>query len=151
MSVFELAGLRGLRRLSLVRVQKLTDMAIFALAEQAVSIERLHLSYCEHFSLEAIHELLKKVEKLHYLTLTGVPSMKSKCMQRFSDLPPNVCPSITFTCHHAPCPNPVEQDLVPGQGLVYRVFNGENILLLRRFLDKRRHHAEAQNKPFTEE
>ncbi|XP_006460346.1 hypothetical protein AGABI2DRAFT_184837 [Agaricus bisporus var. bisporus H97] len=84
MSAFELAGLAGLRRLSLVRVQKLTDLAVFALAEQATQLERLHLS---------------------------------KCMQRFSESPPT--------------------NLGPAQqSAYYRVFTGENILLLRRFLDK---------------
>lgn len=90
MSVFELAGLSSLRRLSLVRVQKLTDIAVFALAEQATSLERLHLSYCDRLSLEAIHVLLKKLENLHHLTATGIPSMKRKGTRRFSDLPPNV-------------------------------------------------------------
>ncbi|KAF7776662.1 hypothetical protein Agabi119p4_5055 [Agaricus bisporus var. burnettii] len=118
MSVFELAGLAGLRRLSLVRVQKLTDLALFALAEQATLLERLHLSYCDHFSLEAIR----------------VSSMKRKCMQRFSESPPT--------------------NLGPAQQSAYRVFTGENILLLRRFLDKeckRRHDAEAPNLPLIEE
>jgi F-box and leucine-rich repeat protein GRR1 len=90
MSVFELAGLESLRRLSLVRVHKLTDMAIYALAEHATSLERLHLSYCDRLSLDSIHVLMKKLEHLHHLTATGVPSLKRKGIQRFSDLPPNV-------------------------------------------------------------
>lgn len=155
MSAFELAGLAGLRRLSLVRVQKLTDLAVFALAEQATQLERLHLSYCDHFSLEAIRELLKKVQNLNYLTLTGVPSMKRKCMQRFSESPPTVCmPLRSSQPPKRLWPDSVIQNLGPAQQSAYRVFIGENILLLRRFLDKeckRRHDAEAPNLPFIEQ
>ena len=85
MSVFELAELRSLRRLSLVRVHKLTDMAIFALAEHAVGLERLHLSYCDHISLDAVHLLLQKLDGLRHLTATGIPSMRRKGVQRFSE------------------------------------------------------------------
>ena len=51
MAVFELASLANLQRLSLVRVQKLTDNAVFFLAEHATGLERLHLSYCDRLSL----------------------------------------------------------------------------------------------------
>ena len=89
MSVFELAELRSLQRLSLVRVHKLTDIAIFALAEHAVGLERLHLSYCDHLSLDAVHLLLQKLNGLCHLTATGIPSMRRKGVQRFSESP---CP-----------------------------------------------------------
>ncbi|GAV98987.1 scf e3 ubiquitin ligase complex f-box protein grra [Lentinula edodes] len=65
MSVFELSGLSSLRRLSLIRVHKLTDIAIFSLAEHAWALERL------------------------YISATGVPSLKRKGVHRFSDLPPS--------------------------------------------------------------
>lgn len=45
------------------------------------------------------------------------------------------------------------QCLDPGQQSAYRVFTGQNIIMLRRFLDKedkRRRDAEAQNIPFVE-
>ena len=90
MSVFELAELHSLRRLSLVRVHKLTDIAIFALAEHAVGLERLHLSYCDHLSLEAVHLLLRKLDGLRHLTATGIPSMRRKGVQRFSEPTPSV-------------------------------------------------------------
>jgi len=90
MSVFELAGLSSLRRLSLVRVHKLTDIAIFALAEHATLLERLHLSYCDRLSLDSVHLLLKKLAQLQHLTATGVPSFKRKGVHRFSDPPPTV-------------------------------------------------------------
>jgi F-box and leucine-rich repeat protein GRR1 len=92
MSVFELAGLDSLRRLSLVRVQKLTDIAIFALAEHAIKLERLYLSYCDHVSLDAVHLILKKMTRLEHLACTGVPSMKRLGVHRFVDPLPPVSP-----------------------------------------------------------
>ena len=47
-----------MRRLSLVRVHRVTDIAIFALAEHALDLERLNLSYCDALSLDALHLLL---------------------------------------------------------------------------------------------
>ncbi|KAG6903482.1 hypothetical protein C0995_005505 [Termitomyces sp. Mi166 len=91
MSVFEFASLRGLRRLSLVRVQKLTDIAIFALAEHGICLERLHLSYCDRLSLDAIHKLLRSRRGLEYLTATGIPGCRRKGVERFSETPPSVC------------------------------------------------------------
>lgn len=94
MSAFEFAGLKGLRRLSLVRVHKVTDIGIFSLAEHATALERLHLSYCGSLSLEAIHVLLKKLEFLQHLSATGVPSFRRRGVHRFSDAPPVVCPLL---------------------------------------------------------
>lgn len=90
MSVFELAGLVSLRRLSLVRVHKLTDIGVFALAEHAIALERLHMDYCDKLSLDAIHLLLKSLEHLQHLTATGIPSLKRKGIKRFSEPPPSV-------------------------------------------------------------
>ena len=44
MSVFELSALPKLRRIGLVRVNQLTDEAIYALAERHATLERIHLS-----------------------------------------------------------------------------------------------------------
>ncbi|KDR83962.1 hypothetical protein GALMADRAFT_236501 [Galerina marginata CBS 339.88] len=131
MSVFELASLPSLRRLSLVRVHKLTDIGIFALAEHATGLERLHLSYCDHLSLDAVHLLMRKLDRLQHLTATGIPSFRRKGVNRFSE------------------PTPANCD--PDQQAAFYVFNGENVARLRRFLDKedkRRREAEAKNVPF---
>ncbi|PPQ77670.1 hypothetical protein CVT25_011105 [Psilocybe cyanescens] len=131
MSVFELAGLPSLRRLSLVRVHKLTDIGIFALAEQATGLERLHLSYCDHLSLDAVHLLLRKLDRLQHLTATGIPSLRRRGVHRFSEPTPTNCD--------------------PDQQAAFCIFNGENVARLRRFLDKedkRRREAEARNVPF---
>ena len=90
MSIFELAGLKSLQRLSLVRVQKLTDIGLFSLAEHARKLERLHLSYCDHLSLDAIHLLLGKLDRLQHLSATGIPAIKRQGIQRFSAPAPEV-------------------------------------------------------------
>ncbi|KAF5358951.1 hypothetical protein D9758_004745 [Tetrapyrgos nigripes] len=131
MSVFELSGLESLRRLSLVRVQKLTDIALFSLAEHATALERLYVSYCDHLSLDAIHLLVKKLGRLQHLAATGVPSLRRKGIQRFSDEPP--------------------PDYDADHRAVYRVFSGARIEGVRNFLDKeeqRRREAEIRNIPF---
>ncbi|KNZ74810.1 SCF E3 ubiquitin ligase complex F-box protein grrA [Termitomyces sp. J132] len=121
MSVFEFASLKGLRRLSLVRIQKLTDIAIFALAEDAICLERLHLSYCDRLSLDAIHELLRSRRGLQHLTATGIPACRRE--GTYDDV----------------------------QRAAFRVFSGDKMAALRRFLDKeeqRRRDAETRNIPF---
>lgn len=99
MSVFELAGLPNLRRLSLVRVHKLTDIGVFALAEQATGLERLHLSYCDHLSLDAIHLLLRKLDRLQHLTATGIPSLRRRGVHRFSEPTPAVSYNLPSLSH----------------------------------------------------
>lgn len=92
MSVFCLAELSSLRRLSVVRVHKLTDIAVYALAEHAVSLERLNLSYCDRLSLDAVHLMLQRLTRLQHLSATGLPSLKRKGIHRFSDPAPAVRP-----------------------------------------------------------
>ncbi|KAF7352648.1 hypothetical protein MVEN_01230500 [Mycena venus] len=131
MSVFCLAELRGIRRLSLVRVHKLTDIAVFALAEHAVDLERLNLSYCDRLTLEATHLLLKRLVRLQNLSATGIPSFKRKGVHRFSD------------------PAPADYDA--DQQAAYHVFSGDGVSGLRKFLNKeeeRWRQSEARNIPF---
>jgi len=90
MSVFELSGLPRLRRIGLVRVNQLTDEAIYALAERHATLERIHLSYCDQISVMAIHFLLLKLHKLTHLSLTGVPAFRQPELQRFCREAPKV-------------------------------------------------------------
>jgi hypothetical protein len=99
LAVFEVASLAHLRKLRLVRVPKLTDIAIFALAEHAKALESLNISYCDRLSLDAVHLLLKKVETLQHLETTGVPSFRRKGIKRFSDTAPNVSRSRGAKIH----------------------------------------------------
>ena len=90
MSVFELAGLQKLRRIGLVRVNNLTDQAIYSLAERHSTLERIHLSYCDQITVMAIHFLLQKLLKLTHLSLTGVPAFRRQELQQFCRDPPPV-------------------------------------------------------------
>jgi len=99
MSVFELSALPKLRRVGLVRVNQLTDEAIYALAERHATLERIHLSYCDQISVMAIHFLLLKLHKLTHLSLTGVPAFRQPELQRYCREAPKVCiPPLTMAC-----------------------------------------------------
>ncbi|KAF8622099.1 hypothetical protein AX15_007236 [Amanita polypyramis BW_CC] len=115
MSVFELASLSGLRRLSLSGLYNITDIAIYTIAEQLPELERFYLAHCNLISLEAIHILLKRLQKLQQVNLTGVPSCQRRDMEQFSE------------------PPPVHLD--SEERITFRVYNGQNVSLLRRFLD----------------
>lgn len=88
--MFELSGLPKLRRIGLVRVANLTDQAIFALADRHSTLERIHLSYCEHITVLAIHFLLQRLTKLTHLSLTGIPAFRRQELQQFCRSPPRV-------------------------------------------------------------
>ena len=95
MSVFELASLQKLRRVGLVRVNNLTDQALYALGERHATLERIHLSYCDQISVLAVHFLLQKLPKLTHLSLTGVSSFRRPELQQFCRSPPQVCTMLT--------------------------------------------------------
>ncbi|EKM80050.1 hypothetical protein AGABI1DRAFT_120086 [Agaricus bisporus var. burnettii JB137-S8] len=114
MSVFELSALPKLRRVGLVRVNNLTDEAIYALAERHATLERIHLSYCDQITVMAIHFLLQKLHKLTHLSLTGIPAFRNPELQAF--------------CREAP------QDFNTAQRLAFCVFSGKGISQLRNFL-----------------
>lgn len=92
LAVFELATLPKLHRIGLVRVNNITDEAIYALADRHATLERVHLSYCDQISVPAIHFLLQKLHKLTHLSLTGVSSFQQWDLQQFCREPPRVSP-----------------------------------------------------------
>ena len=98
MSVFELAGLRKLRRIGLTRLNNLTDEAIYALGDLHQTLERVHLSYCDRITLTAISYLVQKLQRLTHLSLTGVPAFLRPELQRFCRLPSAVRPVSTYVC-----------------------------------------------------
>ncbi|KAJ2931674.1 hypothetical protein H1R20_g5405, partial [Candolleomyces eurysporus] len=114
MSVFELSALPKLRRIGLVRVNNLTDEAIYALAERHATLERIHLSYCDQISVLAVHFLLLKLHKLTHLSLTGVPAFRQADLQRF--------------CREAP------KDYNSAQRQSFCVYSGKGIYHLRTYL-----------------
>ena len=92
------ANLPKLRRIGLVRVAGLTDRAIYALVDRYTSLERVHLSYCEHISVPAIFWLLQRLDRLTHLSLTGVPAFRRPELQAMCRPPPKVrCPP-TLPC-----------------------------------------------------
>jgi len=99
MSVFELSALPKLRRIGLVRVNNLTDEAIYSLAERHATLERIHLSYCDQISVMAIHFLLQKLHKLTHLSLTGVPAFRQTELQKFCRDPPPVSVFVALSDH----------------------------------------------------
>ncbi|CAL1701042.1 unnamed protein product [Somion occarium] len=114
MSVFELAGLQKLRRIGLVRVNNLTDQAIYSLAERHATLERIHLSYCDQITVMAIHFLLQKLPKLTHLSLTGIPAFRRPELQQF--------------CREAP------SEFNSGQRAAFCVYSGKGVSDLRDFL-----------------
>lgn len=89
LSVHELCGLHKLRRIGLVRVNNLTDEAVYSLAQRAPTLERIHLSYCDQITVMAIHFLLDKLHKLTHLSLTGIPAFRQPELQQFCRPPPS--------------------------------------------------------------
>ncbi|KAF5387725.1 hypothetical protein D9615_000551 [Tricholomella constricta] len=114
MSVFELSALPKLRRIGLVRVNNLTDEAIYSLGERHTSLERIHLSYCDQISVLAIHFLLQKLDKLTHLSLTGVPAFRQPELQQFCREPP--------------------KDFNSTQQSAFCVYSGKGVSQLRSFL-----------------
>ncbi|KAF7301834.1 SCF E3 ubiquitin ligase complex F-box protein GrrA [Mycena indigotica] len=128
-SVFELAALPKLRRVGLVRCLNLTDKAIFGLAEGLHgTLERLHLSYCDQISVEAIHALLQKADKLDHLSLTGVTSFSQR-------------PELRQFCRQPP------EDFTIAQRKAFYVYSGKGISELRRHLAKTFEHSNAERVP----
>ncbi|KAJ7180271.1 hypothetical protein C8R43DRAFT_871236 [Mycena crocata] len=125
MSVFELAALPKLRRVGLVRVNNLTDEAIFALADRHATLERIHLSYCDQISVMAVHFLLQKLHKLTHLSLTGVPAFRQQELQRFCREPPNEFSST--------------------QQMAFCVYSGKGVSQLRAFLTELFDHLTEMN------
>lgn len=54
----------------------MTDKAINLLAKRAGTLERVHLSYCDKISWEAIAALIVRLRRLTYLSLTDIPSVQ---------------------------------------------------------------------------
>ncbi|KAF9780029.1 RNI-like protein [Thelephora terrestris] len=114
MSVFELAALQKLRRIGLVRVNNLTDQAVYALTPRRATLERLHLSYCNQISVYAINFMLQKLPKLNHLSLTGIDAFRNPEFQQFCRQPPS--------------------DFNSTQRAAFCVFSGKGVAELRDYL-----------------
>lgn len=130
MSVHELCGLHKLRRIGLVRVNNLTDEAVYSLAERASTLERIHLSYCDQITVIAIHFLLDHLHKLTHLSLTGIPAFRQAELQQFCRPPPSV--SNIFL--NSGSTNPLPQDFNTSQRSAFCVYSGKGVSELRTYL-----------------
>ncbi|KAI4226398.1 MAG: hypothetical protein L6R36_003206 [Xanthoria steineri] len=130
-SVKQLATLPKLRRIGLVKCQAITDRSIMALAKintevsllksQAHSLlERVHLSYCVHLTLQGIHALLNRCPKLTHLSLTGIQGFFMR-------------EDLTAFCREAP------PEFTEHQRNMFCVFSGPKINQLRDYLNNEEH------------
>lgn len=76
------------------QVVNLTDEAIYALAEQTTTLERLHLSYCEKVSVKAITYLLNRLTGINHLSLTGITAFRTPELRQFCRPMPKVDTSL---------------------------------------------------------
>lgn len=76
---------------------KITDEAIRALAERHDSLERIHLSYCDKVSVDAVTYLLNNLMSLTHLSLTGVSAFKKSELQQFCRPVPSVSSAYQAT------------------------------------------------------
>ncbi|KAL9637429.1 MAG: hypothetical protein Q9204_001895 [Flavoplaca sp. TL-2023a] len=125
-SVKLLATLPKLRRIGLVKCQAITDRSIMALAKinneintpksQTSLLERVHLSYCVHLTLQGIHALLNRCPKLTHLSLTGIQGFFMR-------------EDLTAFCREAP------PEFTEHQRTMFCVFSGPKINQLRDYLN----------------
>lgn len=116
-SVHALSALPKLRRIGLVKITNLTDDAVDYLTARAFTLERVHLSYCERISVQAIHRLLQSLTKLTHLSLTDVNAFKRKDLRAF--------------CRPAP------SNFNETQRAQFCVYSGSGIENLRQYLAKK--------------
>ncbi|KAI9866756.1 MAG: SCF ubiquitin ligase complex subunit [Trichoglossum hirsutum] len=129
-SIQKLAELPKLRRIGLVKCQAITDRSIMALATAkqghsssvsggsmgTSSLERVHLSYCVHLTLQGIHVLLNHCPSLTHLSLTGVQAFLRD--------------DLTAFCREAPA------EFTEHQRDVFCVFSGPGVNRLRNYLNQ---------------
>ncbi|CAO3638473.1 unnamed protein product [Mucor fragilis] len=90
-TVAALAALPKLKRIGLVKCHRITNHAIMALTRNArtsVSLERIHLSYCEQLTVQAISVLVIHCRRLTHLSLSFIPAFQHEEFQRFCRPPP---------------------------------------------------------------
>ncbi|KAI0776135.1 RNI-like protein [Trametes elegans] len=114
--VLEISALPRLQQLAAGGLPKLTDNAALFLAEHALELELLHLADCTRLTLDGVRAILRRLQKLEHLGLSGIPAMRRRGVRRFSE----------------PAPEGWDERK---QG-VHRVFREGNIRALAEFLEK---------------
>ncbi|KAG0779085.1 hypothetical protein G6F22_010838 [Rhizopus arrhizus] len=90
-AVLALASLTKLKRIGLVRCEQITDRAIRALTHSphtALSLERIHLSYCRQLTVAAVSDLVIHCKRLNHLSLSFIPAFQIPDFQQFRRDPP---------------------------------------------------------------
>ncbi|KAI9486297.1 MAG: hypothetical protein EXX96DRAFT_548550 [Benjaminiella poitrasii] len=86
-SVIALATLPKLKRIGLVRCRRITNRSILALTQTArtvYTLERLHFSYCDQLTVQAISILVLHCRRLTHLSLSYIPAFQqSQSIRRF--------------------------------------------------------------------
>lgn len=122
--------------LNKVKVVNLTDEAVFSLVE-CKTLERLHLSYCENISVQAVHFLLQSLTSLTHLSLTGVPSFRRADLQSYCRSPPKVCSGCSSpSCLLQLSNSPYCQEFNAHQQQSFCVYSGRGVAELRRYLNQ---------------
>ena len=110
LSILELSILPNLRRLALAGLPLVTDISLLFLAEHGTWLKHLQIAHCERMALHTIHVLVRRLERLAYLSTSGVVSTSRIGIKRFSETPPGVRiirKNILskYTCHSDMLPN----------------------------------------------
>lgn len=116
-TVVALGTLPKLKRIGLVKCQRITDRAIMALTRNSrtsVSLERIHLSYCDKLTVHAISLLVVHCHRLTHLSLSFIPAFQKREFQRFCRSPP--------------------KEYSADMRSTFCVFSGENVHGLRAYL-----------------
>ncbi|KAI8070184.1 hypothetical protein BDF21DRAFT_344757 [Thamnidium elegans] len=90
-TVIALATLPKLKRIGLVKCTRITNRAIMSLTRNArtsISLERIHLSYCDQLTVQAISVLVIHCRRLTHLSLSFVPAFQNPEFQQFCRPPP---------------------------------------------------------------
>ncbi|TCD67495.1 hypothetical protein EIP91_012300, partial [Steccherinum ochraceum] len=88
LSILEFGSLLELNRLIANNIPAITDNSVLFLADHALTIADLQLSYCPQISLEAFHTLILRLTRLEQLSMSGIPSFTRKGLKQFSESPP---------------------------------------------------------------
>ncbi|KAI0650417.1 RNI-like protein [Trametes meyenii] len=138
--LLELGALPHLRRLAAGGLPRLTDNAACFLAEHALELEMLHLTYCIRLTLDGVRPLLRRLTKLEHLGLSGIPALRRRGVRRFSERPPERAGTGGLSAG--------TQGYEERKRGVYRVFRQGSIRALGEFLEKeewRKREAERLN------
>lgn len=118
------------------QVNNITDQAIHALVDAVTddepTLERVHLSFCDNLSVQAITHLLKHIPGITHLSLTGVSAFRDRQYQAFCRAPPAVSHSTTsMACAEI---RQLSQEFNAHQRMAFCVFSGKGVSDLRECL-----------------